>query len=298
MTIRPATQASREAPRPAAVRRGRRRGFTLLELLVAPTLAVMLAAAMFAALRFVLRAKDGATAAVEPSRTADVAMEIIRADLESALPPTDQQAGQLAGPFVGTGGADGGGDPTDLTFFCTAEAPAHPFGTGEIKKVEYLLSTPAGATEPVLLRRVSGNLLPPQGVETTPDEEVVCRGVTLFAASYYDGTQWQTTWDSLNVQEQQNLLPLAVQVTIELNRPSPDGQPARGPVHTGVPARVRHGPDDGNRRLRRLRHDRAERPPARRRRRPAGKSDRTKSEASRSRRPAKGRRDRRNERTR
>jgi hypothetical protein len=81
-----------------------------------------------------------------------------------------------------------------------------------------------GAIQSALVRRITTNLLAP----TTPDpqQEVICRGVRTFTLRFFDGTAWQDTWDSTTVgTTQSNVLPQAVEVTIELegerNQPGP-----------------------------------------------------------------------------
>jgi prepilin-type N-terminal cleavage/methylation domain-containing protein len=76
----------------------------------------------------------------------------------------------------------------------------------------------------VLVRRVRRQLLAP--VTQTPEDQILCRGVTAFSARYFDGSQWTATWDSTAVG---NALPLAVELTIQITLPASDGtnnQPA------------------------------------------------------------------------
>jgi hypothetical protein len=44
----------------------------------------------------------------------------------------------------------------------------------------------------------------------------LCRGVFGFNLRYYDGSVWQDTWDSTT---QGDVLPLAVEVTLQLDDP-------------------------------------------------------------------------------
>jgi hypothetical protein len=56
--------------------------------------------------------------------------------------------------------------------------------------------------------------------QPVPDEEIICRNVSSFMLEYFDGEQWQTSWDST---QYNNSLPAAVEVTIELLPPgAPD----------------------------------------------------------------------------
>jgi type II secretory pathway pseudopilin PulG len=185
----------------------------LIELVFALTMAAVLAASLYMSMQVVFHAKASAEAAVEPARTAETAMEFLRNDLQNALPPT----GTLASSFLGTSGSGG---PDDVVFFTTADSPEHVSGNGEIKEVELTVATPAAGGAPALIRRVSRNLLAP--VRMNPDEEILCRGVTGFHLLYYTGAGWADSWDST---QEQNQIPSAVQVSIELQRPGAQNQP-------------------------------------------------------------------------
>lgn len=198
---------------PSAIRR--LSGFTLLELVLAMALVSLVAITLFASVRIAFKARQGAEEAIEPSRTASLAMEFLRMDLESAQPPRET----LIGPFVGYDSTDARGRGADgVGFFSTAAGPRQEFGSGEIKRVELgveLLPNTVGGTEQYgLVRRVTSNLLAPQLPE--PDVEVLCRGVGAFEVEYYDPlTGWVASWDSSQYEDS---LPSAVRVTLELDR--------------------------------------------------------------------------------
>lgn len=135
----------------------------------------------------------------------------MRNDLQNAMLSTAAVASNqaLASSFEGTSGS---GSPDDLIFFTTADSLNHPNANGEIKQVELTVATQNG--DRVLLRRCIRNLL--SQIQATPDEEVLCRGVTGLHFQYYTGQEWVDSWDST---QEQNLMPSAVQVTLELERP-------------------------------------------------------------------------------
>jgi prepilin-type N-terminal cleavage/methylation domain-containing protein len=233
------------APRPAAARRAA--AFTLLEMLVALAMAAIIAGSLYSALRIGFRARASAEASVEPIRTAEMATSVLRADFECAVRAT----GTLAGPFVGTDTTGDGGLPADAVSFYTLGNPAdadflaslaanqnNRAGAGgvrgamsgttssavpaEARKVEIGLVSypgPDGAAEQCLVRRVTTNLLAQVAVE--PDEEVLCRGVRAVNFRYFDGTTWQDSWDSTQIN---NNIPTAVEMIVELDRSS-DGVP-------------------------------------------------------------------------
>ena len=125
MTLRPRTTSPR------------RHGFTLLELLLAMTMTAIIAGSLYAALRIGFRAEAAAEAAVEPARTADLAMGLLRPDFESAVAPSAAATsgvaasaasgtGALRGAFTGTDQSGDGGLPADTLEFYTLGDPVDP----------------------------------------------------------------------------------------------------------------------------------------------------------------------------
>ncbi len=189
-------------------RRGQSRAFTLLELLVATAMTAVLAGSLYATLHTAFKARDTATATVGQMRKAELAVELIRADIESAVVPS----GILAGAFLGEDGLDAAGRPADsLLLHCTADGGADTEGAGDIRMVELACQPAAEGEGMTLLRRLTLNLLATR-VEQ-PAEEVLCSGVRSFDLKYFDGMDWQDSWDS---GARDNVLPLAVQTTLEL----------------------------------------------------------------------------------
>jgi general secretion pathway protein J len=197
----------------------RRRAFTLLELIVAMMMVAILSMSLYASIRVAFKVQSSAEAAVVPAATAAIAMNIIRDDIENALPTN----GDLANSFVGTDSQDDRGMPgDDLVFFTTADSPAHVNANGEIKNVELTVVIPTNSSDHALIRRVNRNLT--AQVQANPDEEIICRHVMGFNLRYYDGTQWNDTWDSSTSTD--NLLPTAVEVTLDIQS-APDAAPQR-----------------------------------------------------------------------
>ena len=205
----------------------------------------IVAGSLYTSLRIAFRARSAAETSAEPVRTAGVALSLLRADFESAAPAS----GTLFGPFIGLDSAGAAGQPADaLEFHCLgdpgdalpasaqpefgaapgatvtgAAATFLPPGVAEARKVQLLVETypgPNGSQQQVLVRRVTTNLLSP--VTPEPYEEVVCRGVRAVNIRYHDGLLWQDSWDSTQLE---NNIPTAVELTLELERLGPDGQP-------------------------------------------------------------------------
>ncbi len=193
----------------------RQRGFTLLEMLVAMSMIVVLAVSMYASLRIGFRARISAERAVAPARAVQLAMDLLRRDLESALPPN----GEFAGPFFGERMDQGGMLADIVEFYCVSEAPemADPPGQGGIRRVQYGLEMPASENRGVLVRRITPSLW--STIELEPEYEVLCRGVRSFALRYWDGLMWQEMWDSTALGD---ILPIAIEVNLEIDRPGAD----------------------------------------------------------------------------
>ena len=235
----------------------RRRGFTLLELLMAMGIAAMVIGSLYAAVRIGFRAESAAEAAVEPARAAELSMGLLRADFESAVAPS----GVLRGTFVGTDASGDGGLGADTVQFYTLGDPLEPAvpaplgggggaglgmnsGAGAVAGgtsagsfgIASGANATAGAFVPgagevrmvelllvpspsgsVLVRRVTTHLLSP--TSAAPYDEVVCRGVRSFNLRYCDGSAWQDSWDSTLME---NHCPTAVEVTMELQRGTGD----------------------------------------------------------------------------
>ena len=182
--------------------------FTLLEMLVATAMTAVLAGSLYATLHIAFRARRTATRAVTKVRRAEIVLEFMRADIESAVVPR----GILAGSFLGEDAIDTAGQPSDtLLLHCTAGASEDTEGTGDIRMVEFACEPAEDGQDAVLLRKVTRNLLATTVEE--PEEELLCRGVRSLDILYFDGIDWQETWDS---GAQDNVLPRAVEITLAL----------------------------------------------------------------------------------
>jgi type II secretion system protein J len=191
--------ASARAVRPLGWSARQRRAFSLLELLVAITIVAILAASLYGVMRVAFKARDSGEAAVEPPRTAEMALTVIQQDLESALPP-GQATGSLVSEFYGQHAQDGGRDVDGLAFCAAVAGGTGAVGDSDIKRIEYAIVTDTaadGTTDHVLVRRVIAN--PLGQPDAPPVEEVVCRGVAAFTVQYYDGYEWLTDWQAQNL---------------------------------------------------------------------------------------------------
>jgi type II secretory pathway pseudopilin PulG len=231
--------------------RSRQSSFTLLELLVALALTVTLTSSLYVCFRVAFKGQDHAEAALAPARTALYALELLRLDLDSAMVPDNV----LAGPFEGTPAgetpavtsqtanlgigstvattANSYGDT--LTFYSCAQEPESPYvalaqASGrtpnptsptsvacDIRMVTYsLVPQPNDTTGTLFLlqRSITTNLLAPEA--PLPVLDNICENVLALNFQYFDGTNWWPNWDST---QQENTLPTAVQVTLQLQPP-------------------------------------------------------------------------------
>lgn len=188
--------------------RGKARAFTLLEMLVATAMISVLAGSFYATLRVAFRAQRSALQTIEPVRRAKLTVDLLRSDIQSALIPK----GVLAGSFLGEDATDVSGRDCDaLLLHCTNSGQEETEATGDVRMVELYCELADDGTGLRLVRRITSNLLAPRVEE--PPEEVLCRGLWSFNLRYFDGSDWQDSWDSGN---RDNVLPLAVEVTIQL----------------------------------------------------------------------------------
>jgi type II secretion system protein J len=194
-------------------------GFTLIELLVALAIAAFVMVSLYSSLYIGFKAKKSAEEALMPAQAANAAMDMIRTELESAQPVREL----LCAGFTGSSNQDGQGDDL-VTFYSSNDAPPHQYGQGEVKQVQILAYQAQGSKDYILVRHVWSNLL--ADVQADPDEEVLCRHVSLFKMRYFDGTDWYTDWDST---QQGNVIPFAVEVTLDVMPPG--AQKGSKPIH-------------------------------------------------------------------
>jgi len=195
-------------------------GFTLMELLLAMGVTCIIAVTLFASLRVALKARDSAQSMMEPARAAQVALDLIGQDLESALPPPPSTTGtttSLIEPFEGVDGGDGTGDT--LEYFAVnsgnGNGDADPTRGDGVKKIDLDVESVSNDGSLALVRKVTHNLLAP--VVPDPDVEVLCRNVVHFNIRYLSNDIWNDSWDST---AQGDTLPVAVEVSFDIQRPA------------------------------------------------------------------------------
>jgi type II secretion system protein J len=191
------------------------RGFTLLELLIAMTMMTIIAASLYTSMSIGFKARESAERVVEKGRAAEIAIEVIKGMLMSAVVPN----GVLAGSFIGDDGENDGGYQADtLTFYNVDCNPKKYELACDIEKVVLAMSVREDTKERVIVRKVTTNLLSPTTID--PDEEILCGNVRSMNLQYHDGSDWVDEWAS---SENDNALPRAVKITIILENTDTSG---------------------------------------------------------------------------
>jgi prepilin-type N-terminal cleavage/methylation domain-containing protein len=197
--------------------RRRRTGFSLLELTLAMSIAAMLAVTLYTAMAAAVKARRSINNAIEPTRAVNIAGEMITEDFKNV---PQLHAGGLADSFEAVHQTGLPGGDNDTVQFYTIGSDATGSATDDtspllegIRRVELAVKT--DVNPPVLVRRVTRNLLAP--TLPVPEEEILCTGVRAFSLRYFDGSVWQTDWDSTQLGD---VLPFAVQIVLDLDDPN------------------------------------------------------------------------------
>lgn len=194
-----------------------RRGFTLLELLVAISILAMVSILIYGAFSAMRRTKEGLERIQDRYREGRIAMQRVTRELSSAYlslhVPTDPSLLVVSTAFVGTRGNPA--DRVDFNAFANVrrDRDAHESDQAEISY--FGQPNPEGGTD--LVRRVS----------TRPDHEpgkggrieVLATDIDLFELEYLDAQTglWTDTWDSTQTVGQPGRLPYQIRITLVLN---------------------------------------------------------------------------------
>jgi general secretion pathway protein J len=216
-------------------------GFTLLELLIAVVVFSIVLAAINAVFYGALRLQNKTTSSLDESWPLRHALSLLQQDLANIVTP--------AGPLSGTLQTSRlGGQSTATTTATPNQAMLNQPGQGspefhtatgvidelspwaEVQKVTYyLMPSTNGSYGKELVRGVTRNLLP--SLQEQPVLTPLLTGVQSIFFYYYDGNQWQDSWDSTTATTS---LPKAIKVQLLLaSRESTLNQPA--PIELVVP---------------------------------------------------------------
>ena len=173
----------------------RRRGFTILELVVALLIAGIITAAIGSSLSQLGRAREAARLRMTATRRASDALEAIRRDIQSVLRSGDLflTRFRLAAESVRSEGREL--DRDQLLLFSESLRPTRTLdynGEGQEYETQYRIEADEGGT--ALWRR--RDAVPDEYEAAGGVAEPVGEGVVALRLEAYDGSEWRQDWDS------------------------------------------------------------------------------------------------------
>ncbi len=193
------------------MRRSRRSGFTLIEIVLAVALCALVMALVYGVLLSTIQAAERIDELTHGSEIGPAILAQIREDVGGAFLPDDDQ-----GYFVGQERA--GRDRLD---FVSSAAVFAPETTGSepavhsVNEIGYQVKDgPSPEDGLVLYRRVDPfiDAQPLQGGRLT----AVAEKITSFKVTYWDGAEWHNSWVA---SERENRLPDSIRVELKLRVP-------------------------------------------------------------------------------
>jgi prepilin-type N-terminal cleavage/methylation domain-containing protein len=226
-----------------------RRGFTLLELLLAILVFSIVLGAVHVVFFSAFKLRNKTSDALERGLPLQQTLAIIKRDLANLVPPGGAFAGQLQSTptltSMGGGSTTGGGVSGSLNrasgpYFYTAVGLVEDTAPwGDLRRVSYFLAPATNDTPGLdLYRSVLRNFLPTLAEET--EDQFLMSGVDAITWRYFNGTAWQDTWDSTLVDSATGLtnnLPTAIKLELQLHNENPAAGPLP-PVELVVPILV------------------------------------------------------------
>ena len=178
---------------------------------VAAIVLVAINAVFFAAVHL----RDVTQAAVDEATPVDLAVTILRRDLQCVVPP--EPNGVLTGDFkVGNVASLGTSLPVSAEMYTATGTLRENSPWGDIQRVTYELKDAAdrNAAGKDLIRSITRNLL----TTSTPDieDQTLLSGVAGLKFSCFDGAQWLDAWDTTDMSTANTNLPVAVRVQIQM----------------------------------------------------------------------------------
>src|SRR4030095_9137720 len=168
--------------------------FTLLELVMATAAAAIILLAIYGVFSKAIHLRQDATERMRDARVRAHAAAVIRNDLVNAL----VSGGKLAATLTGSQETHGSSFPGYLKFTTTTGTtqPTDASLVGDIQQVEYyIVNDPdvSGGKSGLLVRTAETNLL--ATVQEQAPEQRLLAGVESFEISFFDGQNWQESWE-------------------------------------------------------------------------------------------------------
>ncbi len=186
-----------------------RRGFTLLEIVLASTASALILIAVYGVFFRAVRMRDDATERTREARLQARAVSMIREDLRNGF----ISGGILASTLEGGTANSRSSFPGHLRLSTTSGHKSAEEVSGDVRVVEYYITTDpdeASRNAGVLVRAVESDLLEP--LQAAIEPERVLGNVASMEVSFFDGTTWATSW---TVAEDAPTVPKAVRVRLQ-----------------------------------------------------------------------------------
>jgi prepilin-type N-terminal cleavage/methylation domain-containing protein len=207
---------------------GCRRGFTLIEVMLALAIAAIVLTAINAVFFGALHLRSTTVAVAEQALPVERAVETIKDDLVCIRPPSTNG---FIGPMGTDATAVGMSQPLILELYTSSARISDDVPWGDVQKIDYWLQNPTnatrGATGKELIRGITRNLL--ASTPESPEPHHLLDDVQNLRFSYFDGTNWNDTWSTTL-----SNVPQAIKVFLTFTRPA-DGTPASPPFQFVVP---------------------------------------------------------------
>jgi type II secretion system protein J len=206
-----------------------RRGFTLLELLIATAVGAVVLIVVQTTFFGALRLHNTTHRRIEEDAVVQRCVGIVRRDLAGLMLPGGTLAGELQTTTFSSSMTEVAGERITPDLYTNSGKIDgwNPFS--EVQMVAYYLAPAAGSgSGNNLIRAVTRNLLPVQ--DAVPEEQIVLEGVESASILFYDGNAWIDFWDS----SETSTLPSAVKFSIVLTRRG-GGQTDLAPIDLVVP---------------------------------------------------------------
>ena len=214
----------------------------MLEILAATTIYTMLIAALCTVMSGAFKLREKTFEALETGLPGGYAVTILKRDLTAIAGPS----GLLAGPLIGEMEESGSLREDSIEFRTASGIVKDSVPWGDIQQIEYYLAETeetSGTEEGSdFVRAVTRNLL--ASTTEDPEEELLLDGVQALEFNYYDGEDWQDSWDSTTMGDE---MPEAIRVRIDFVA-SEAGERRLGPIELVceiVAATAAREPDGG-----------------------------------------------------
>ncbi len=212
-------------------------GFTLVEILIASSIMAIVLVSIHAVFFGALRLRERTLDAIESSLPVEEALQTMQRDLANIVVSANGTNGSLFGPLQTTSPTNALPGQVGPDFYTSGGELDGMQTWGNVERIDYLLTAPTNGTGGPgqdLVRAITRNLLPVNQPAQPDEKHTLLSGVQSLTFLYYDGTQWDTAWDTT----QQTNLPLAIKVQIQMAARNPGVMTLNPPLELVVPMDV------------------------------------------------------------